>query len=280
MNSLKENSEASVRRYQCIREYLWHGPSIHLNYSEARDPHWTGYGKVVMSILDDPYTAPWLDGPLDPNLSEATNKYLSRHGGDAAADPSYATLPCTTIPTLRDSSTYGDLQFIEADEPSGNDRAFIYYTQKDCITDSPPSTRKGERAGQRNKLDRPQVIKERDFENISYFTGTGDLASYQREVPERHQAWTATIKTKLDKFAESGGILFWISNITAALSFLVVANPSQESSAHPTVDWWVEILGKSTSRTLVNTLSSRLLGYWYLTAISLIIHGVLAKGYM
>lgn len=239
MRSLRESPKPGVRRYQSIRDYLWHGPSIHLNYSEARDPHWTGYGKVVKRILEHPETAPWLDSPLDQDSPEATNKYLNRYGGDVAADPSYTTLPCTTIAAPRNLSTHGGPQFIEADEPLGNNRPFTYYTHKDCITDPSPFTRKCEKVGQRNKLDRPQVSKERDSEDDSYFTSTGGLANYQREAPERHQAWTVTMKPKLDKFAESGGILFWISHITAALSFLVVANPGQEPNVHPTVDWWV-----------------------------------------
>ena len=49
---------------------------IHLTHAEATDPRWLGYYNVVQEILCDPATAPWLDGPLDPNWTETSDQQL------------------------------------------------------------------------------------------------------------------------------------------------------------------------------------------------------------
>ncbi len=216
-----------------------HGPSILLDYSEARDSHWTGYVKVAKEILDHPDTALWLDGPLDQDRTQATDKYLSWYGEDAAAKTSFTTSPYTTVPASGSSSSEGSQQFIKPEEPLGNDRGFIHCTHTDCSSDSPPITQELEWTNDMDKNNRPHVRKQRGRENIPYFTRSGGLPRYQCEAPERHRAWTTRMKTKLDKFAKSGGILFWISHITAALSFVLVTNPGQKPNAHPAVDWWV-----------------------------------------
>ena len=46
-----------------------------MSYTEETDPQWVRYGNAVKEILEDPNTAPWLDGPLDPGW---TTTYFPR----------------------------------------------------------------------------------------------------------------------------------------------------------------------------------------------------------
>lgn len=65
------------------------------------------------------------------------------------------------------------------------------------------------------------------------------------------------LQTAWDQTVISGGILFWILHITSALGFILIENASNSD------DGFFETL---------------LLGYWYLSAIIILIQGLLAKG--
>ncbi|KAL8794046.1 MAG: hypothetical protein Q9195_003346 [Heterodermia aff. obscurata] len=160
MKSLTDRPKPSSRQYHSVRRYLQHGPPIHLTETEATDPRWLRYEEAVQKILDDPATAPWLDGPLDPDWTATSHRQLDWYGR------------------------------VEAD----------------------------------------------------------------------HRSWERRMEWKLDDWAIGGGILFWISHITAALGFALIANTVSEANRRPTVDW--------------------LLGYWYLTTVSIVVQGILARLYV
>ena len=80
MKSLMESPRPSSRQYDSVRQYLHHGPPIYLTYPESTDPRWPGYERAVQKILDDPATAPWLDGPLDPDWTETSHRQLDWRG--------------------------------------------------------------------------------------------------------------------------------------------------------------------------------------------------------
>lgn len=47
-----------------------------MHYSEARGNRWAEYESAVKDLLEDPKTAPWLDGPLDQDWSESLYEEL------------------------------------------------------------------------------------------------------------------------------------------------------------------------------------------------------------
>ena len=137
MKSLTKRPKPSSWQDRSVRQYLEHGPPIHLPYPESTDPRWPEYEKAVQKILDDPATAPWLDGPLDLDWTEISHRQLNWRGR------------------------------VEAD----------------------------------------------------------------------HTFWGSRLGSKLDNWAIGGGILFWISHITAALGFALIANTVSEANRRPTIDW-------------------------------------------
>ena len=80
MKSLTQSPRPSSRQYDSFIKYIQHGPPIHLTQEEVTDPRWPEYEKAVQKILDDPATAPWLDGPLDPGWTEAPDQRLNLSG--------------------------------------------------------------------------------------------------------------------------------------------------------------------------------------------------------
>ncbi|KAL8723289.1 MAG: hypothetical protein Q9181_007319 [Wetmoreana brouardii] len=71
--------------------------------------------------------------------------------------------------------------------------------------------------------------------------------------------WVSGARKGLEYIAKGGGILFWISHITAALSFVLITNNSGPKG-HP--------------------MAGILLGYWYVSAVSIVVRELLAKGYV
>lgn len=132
MQSLTQGPKPRNRRYQSVREYLSHGPPIHMDYSEFRRNDWAAYERDVEHLLEDPETAAWLDGPL----GQAWSRILHQQAGTQDHKSAYSTT---------------------------------------C----------GSRAARR-----------------------------------------------LDSMAMCGGILFWVSNITAALAFVLITN-TPGSNRHP-----------------------------------------------
>ena len=63
------------------------------------------------------------------------------------------------------------------------------------------------------------------------------LTRQQRDVPKCCEMWKATAERKLESFALIGGITFWITHLTGALGFVLIANSVPESYGHPMVEW-------------------------------------------
>lgn len=103
-----------------------------------------------------------------------------------AADASTTTVPYTTIPASRRSSSYGSPQSVKSEEPSRNDKGLIYCTHKDCSSDPLTFTRKCEWTKHMDKHNRPYVCEERGCEKILGFTYSGGLLRHQREVHKQH----------------------------------------------------------------------------------------------
>ena len=70
MKSLKHNLKPSFCQYRSIRDYLRHGPPIYMSDSEIRNTQWASYKTAVKDLLNDPKTAPWLDGPFNLDWGE------------------------------------------------------------------------------------------------------------------------------------------------------------------------------------------------------------------
>jgi len=102
------------------------------------------------------------------------------------ADTSTTTVPYTTVPSSRRSSTYGSPQSVKSEEPSRNDKGLIYCTHKECLSDPPIFTRKCEWTKHNDKHNRPYVCEERGCEKILGFTYSGGLLRHQREVHKQH----------------------------------------------------------------------------------------------
>ena len=140
MQSLTESPKPSSWQYQSVRQFLRHGPLIHLTHREATNPQYLRYENAVREILCEPATAPWLDGPLDPNCTETSH---------------------------------------------------------------------------------PQL----------YWCG---------RVEADHISLGRRMKWIIDNWAISGEMIFWISHITAALGFALIANTVSEANRHPIINWWVQ----------------------------------------
>lgn len=101
-------------------------------------------------------------------------------------DTSSTTVPFTTIPAAKTSSTYGSPQSVRSEEPSRNDKGLIYCTHKECSSAPPTFTRKCEWTKHMDKHNRPYVCEERGCEKILGFTYSGGLLRHQREVHKQH----------------------------------------------------------------------------------------------
>ena len=81
MKIWEHSPKPSLRRYQSVSDYLRHGPIIYMSDSERRDKHWAGYMDVVKDLLNDPRTAPWLNGPFDLDWSKSRYHRLRKRDG-------------------------------------------------------------------------------------------------------------------------------------------------------------------------------------------------------
>lgn len=84
--ALKRAPPPGAHHYQSIRAYLRHGPPIYMDYCEIQDSRWHDYEAVVEKILQDPETARWLNGPLDPDWGQSVEEQLRRERGETATD--------------------------------------------------------------------------------------------------------------------------------------------------------------------------------------------------
>lgn len=62
-----------------------------MDYSTTRSNRWASYESVVRNVLEDPETAPWLDGPLDQDWAKTLlqQKQWSNHDWRSAKDLSW-----------------------------------------------------------------------------------------------------------------------------------------------------------------------------------------------
>ena len=98
--------------------------------------------------------------------------------------------------------------------------------------------------------------------------------NWSGRVEADHRVWGKTMKWKFDNWAIGGGVSFWITHITAALGFALIANTVSEANHHPTKPI------ETRWETLLTVPRSRLLIYWYLTTAIIVIQGVLARSYV
>lgn len=62
-----------------------------MNYYEIQDSRWSDYEAVVKKILQDPETARWLDGPLNPDWDKSPQEQLRGEHGEQGADDTDTT---------------------------------------------------------------------------------------------------------------------------------------------------------------------------------------------
>ena len=61
------------------------------------------------------------------------------------------------------------------------------------------------------------------------------IVRLRRDTRKQREAWQTIMERKLGIFAKIGGILFWISHLTAAMGFLLIANAFHEPYSDPMV---------------------------------------------